>query len=579
MKKLLTILSTVAIASLAFVSCDKNNVDVDYGGLLKLTVTPAAVDLYVGEEATLTVKAVPEDKMGNLQWTSSADSVVTVKDSVVTAVGAGDAVVSVKSGRIAAAANIHVFGGGSSEWSIIGSIHGTNWDQDFVMDEKDGAFVMLGLPLAKDEEFKLRKNKDWGVNRGGAFVVGTPFEAIPGGDNLKVTTDGYYDVYYFEAKDAIVILTAGAELPSDIANFRKPDDNWNYTPSEAYSDAANLWKPVDDANATKYFIYSCSGADWNGTDTETANPENLTKKQSTYRIYYENGTTQRWQNQFFIYPNGKSVALSADKKYKFSVTLGATKDMTCFFKLSQFNASNGPKYEGATINEPGEIALQAGKETVVTIDEIAGVACDNIILVFDFGTNPEWMFVYIKDITLVETGVAAAATIDGDLSEWASVTAIPSSATSRIREWKFLQDASNVYFYFAMRKNRCESSKKLVIGFNIDGDDTTGSLTDNNNMKGCEAIARGLVPFTDSNTAAATGNGIGEVVSTSGDTFNDVVICYAVPGTEDASSDSSNAYVELSIPKSKLGLTAGATIQVGASYDYYFAGYTEVTLQ
>ena len=180
------------------------------------------------------------------------------------------------------------------------------------------------------------------------------------------------------------------------------------------------------------------------------------------------------------------------------------------------------------------------------------------------------------------TGDAPAPTptgikIDGDFSDWAGIEAFASEATSRIREWKISSDDDNVYVYVAMRKNRAESSKKLVIGFNTDNDAATGSLTDNNNMKGCEAIARNIIPFISSTEGITGADSGSEVVSTAGATETGVVVVNAVPGTEDASSDSANCYLELSIPKAKLALPATA-ISVGCSYDYYFTGYKSVTL-
>lgn len=167
--------------------------------------------------------------------------------------------------------------------------------------------------------------------------------------------------------------------------------------------------------------------------------------------------------------------------------------------------------------------------------------------------------------------------IDGDFSDWDGIEAFASEATSRIREWKISSDDDNVYVYVAMRKNRAESSKKLVIGFNTDNDAATGSLTDNNNMKGCEAIARNIIPFISSTEGITGADSGSEVVSTAGATETGVVVVNAVPGTEDASSDSANCYLELSIPKAKLALPATA-ISVGCSYDYYFTGYKSVTL-
>ena len=184
-------------------------------------------------------------------------------------------------------------------------------------------------------------------------------------------------------------------------------------------------------------------------------------------------------------------------------------------------------------------------------------------------------------LTAASAPAATGITIDGDMSDWAEIDAYASSATSRIREWKYSSDENNVYFYFAMRKNRVDNGRKLVIGFDID---ETGSLTDNNNLKNAEAIAKNIIPFTNASGATelvvVTGADAGSsVVATTGDTATGAVNVYAVAGSEDISSDSSNAFVELSIPKAKLGLpAAGTTIKIGASYDYYFAGWQEIVL-
>ncbi len=174
--------------------------------------------------------------------------------------------------------------------------------------------------------------------------------------------------------------------------------------------------------------------------------------------------------------------------------------------------------------------------------------------------------------------------IDGDIEDWADIAQFESSANSRIRYWKFAEDATNVYFYLAMRKNRADSGRKLVVGFNTDNDAATGSLTDNNTMKGCEAIARNLIPFTNASGASTLEytNGIladAEVVATDGTTVTGVVNMAVYDDGSDISSSSSNIHLEISIPKANLVLTAGSTISVGCSYDYYFAGYQSITLK
>jgi hypothetical protein len=109
-------------------------------------------------------------------------------------------------------------------------------------------------------------------------------------------------------------------------------------------------------------------------------------------------------NQFFMYPYDSShyIALDASKTYAFQVTLRATAAFTGYFHLKAFGTA-GPKYEGASIWEKGDVALPANEDVVLQKSGITGVSCNNINLIFDFGTNPAGVSVTIKDIILVET--------------------------------------------------------------------------------------------------------------------------------------------------------------------------------
>jgi len=181
----------------------------------------------------------------------------------------------------------------------------------------------------------------------------------------------------------------------------------------------------------------------------------------------------------------------------------------------------------------------------------------------------------------VGSGAAEVIKVDGDISDWADIAEFTSEATSRIRTWKVASDSKNVYVLLAMRKNRADSGRKLTIGFNTDKDASTGKYTDDNNMKGCEALVQKIIPFTNASGAAPVGvNGVigdSKVYSTAGTETVGVVSAFAYDDGSDLSSDSSNIYLEVSIPKSALALPSGE-IQIGASYDYYFAGYQVVAL-
>ena len=216
-------------------------------------------------------------------------------------------------------------------------------------------------------------------------------------------------------------------------------------------------------------------------------------------------------------------------------------------------------------NADGKIVYREGGEL-----EAFTVAAGDVIT-FDFNAGTA---------TLGEPFEPAIA-VDGDLSDWADVAEFTSEANSRIRTWKVTSDAKNVYVLVSMRKNRADKGRKLTIGFNTDKDATTGKFTDNNNMKGCEAVAYQLIPFTNaSGEAPVCVNGVlteDKVYSTAEAETAGVVSVYAYDDGSDLASDSSNICLEISIPKSALALPA-TEIQVGASYDYYFTGYQAVTL-
>ena len=177
-----------------------------------------------------------------------------------------------------------------------------------------------------------------------------------------------------------------------------------------------------------------------------------------------------------------------------------------------------------------------------------------------------------------------AITVDGDFDDWDGISVLPSSQTSRIREWKFKNDDQYLYFYFKLRKNRAGTGKPLVIGFNTDNNTGTGSNYDENKILGNEAIVTAY-PFTNAvgsePMSPVQGNDASSsVVDSVIGTTNGVVYSWGVDQGETMSDDNSSVYVELSIPKNKLTLpAAGNAITIGCAFDYYITGTQSITLQ
>jgi hypothetical protein len=98
---------------------------------------------------------------------------------------------------------------GTLGWGVIGSIAsaGISWDNDIPMNlGTDGKWYSIPFALTTADEFKIRFNADWELNFGGAFeAVETPFEAVSGGDNIKVDEDGTYMLVYDPEKATITL--------------------------------------------------------------------------------------------------------------------------------------------------------------------------------------------------------------------------------------------------------------------------------------------------------------------------------------------------------------------------------------
>lgn len=121
---------------------------------------------------------------------------------------------------------------GTSEWSVVGTLLESNWGSgahaDYVCAESNGAFVLKNVKLVKNDQIKFRKDKLWEVNRGinepdaaAELVAGTPTKALQNGGNIIIPADGIFDLYYFEAKEAIVYVQKDATLP-EIPDFSEP---------------------------------------------------------------------------------------------------------------------------------------------------------------------------------------------------------------------------------------------------------------------------------------------------------------------------------------------------------------------
>ena len=136
----------------------------------------------------------------------------------------------------------------ATTWSVIGALsnYDINWNGDLEMfATSDGKrFVAKAIKLAKNDQFKFRKDESWDVNYGAPgedepFVVSldSEIQAKDGGKNLAVPADGTYDLWLDLSGDNAVITVTDAYLPypaftqsttwSVIGALSNYDINWN----------------------------------------------------------------------------------------------------------------------------------------------------------------------------------------------------------------------------------------------------------------------------------------------------------------------------------------------------------------
>ena len=145
----------------------------------------------------------------------------TVDGGKVVAVAAGTAKITATVGTFTAECAVTVASAeeeilpveGNSDWSIIGALLGSNWDKDFVAAKDGDIYVVKNVKLAASDQFKFRKDKDWGVNRGAEgdvepfkLTAGTAITVIHNGKNLAAPGDGIYDIYYNAAVEQVCLV-------------------------------------------------------------------------------------------------------------------------------------------------------------------------------------------------------------------------------------------------------------------------------------------------------------------------------------------------------------------------------------
>ena len=135
----------------------------------------------------------------------------------------------------------------TSPWGVIGSIAstGNSWGADEPMVTDGTWHACLGLALTTSDEFKFRKDADWGVNFGGTFVaLGEAFEVKQDGANIKVAEDGTYDLFLNPETAQVIIVNQGDPITFPTEPVEPPVEE-DKDPVQVYVQDLTGWEALN----------------------------------------------------------------------------------------------------------------------------------------------------------------------------------------------------------------------------------------------------------------------------------------------------------------------------------------------
>ena len=165
-----------------------------------------------------------------------------------------------------------------------------------------------------------------------------------------------------------------------------------------------------------------------------------------------------------------------------------------------------------------------------------------------------------------------AVTIDGNFADWEGVpewesTRTSGSTNSRINNWKMQADESNIYVYLNLATIKIKNSSYFYLGFDTDSDLSTGES--DGGLSGFEKYVV-VYPAVDGSDPIAMIQGA-DPRSTVNGSWDGTLMTWSSKGE-------SNTFVEVCIPRSKVGLTDPASMKVSVAFDWYETKQQELIL-
>ena len=386
----------------------------------------------------------------------------------------------------------------SDEWTVIGTVNGTNWNADIPMITNGTVCIAKGVSFQAGGEFKVRKDGGWDT-------------AYPSSNHV-VSDAGTYDIIFNTSDNSVRAVATGCPYP-EVPVTVGIDGNmseWASVPGlvqtatssnaieqvKAYADEDNIYVYVKRAPKGRYTEVWSTSAGYYYFFFDLDNDA------STGSTSHSNGGSGNLYEAYcYLFPfsatKGEFVASPSATGSNMAIT-----GITCAGACSD---SDSDYYTEVEIAFPRTNFPNISSETI-------GV---RVYGSKDGGLTSELSFAIEREHHEIS--------IDGDMSDWAKVPGV--TTTGIIKAFKMWNDETNFYFY-----NSCEPGSRgdelwngggyYYYDFDLDNDATTGDYTDGSHGTFDAQIA--IFPFAG--TSAAPEIGLVKFYNANGISTSDITL-------------------------------------------------------
>ena len=305
-----------------------------------------------------------------------------------------------------------------NRWGIVGTPNEWSKDgalADLYMDEVgDNLFVRRSLALTTADQFKIRFNDEWndaknyGLEVEGVVEPNVGFAVITSGEskNIKISTDGTYDVYFDVTAEKVWIMTEG-ETPSDVT--LKTIKLYVDVTATGWTNC-NIWA-WDDSGA------NYSGGNWPGQALTLEDGKYVWEAPAeavgkTISVIFNNGTAQTADITGVVLDQDHTFVLDADLNWTMDGAQPEPEVVTFYVDVTATGWTNcniwawddSANYSGG--NWPGQaLTLEDGKYVWVVPAEAVG---KTINVIFNNGSAQT------ADITGIDASKSHQFVLDAD---------------------------------------------------------------------------------------------------------------------------------------------------------------------